>query len=956
MKKTQLVQIALVVVTGCILLVLFYLPYWSVREKTIAAYDGEQLLLADKAIDEIRTFFTTYAKALTYLSTQPGIIRLDREGRSLMKNFLAIHASEISAVTRIDATGHILYTVPETDQVIGRDVSAQAHNRRMMQSHRPIISDVFRSVQGFDAIAFAYPVFEGENYAGAVSFLIPFARVAGESLRKVRLAPQSFILLISRNGIGLYCPQKKHIGRPVRQCFGGQPGIARLVERMRTGQRGSMTLRASLGGSDDAIIRHAVYAPIRLPADNYWSLVIISPESAVLGAMREFRTQWLSAVAAAVGVLVFLFLLLARTQARIRTEREQRQAEQLFVRLLDSTPMGVAVYNLEGELLYVNQSVLDLLGADPDQVIGHNIFEFLLPEYHRIARERIQRLLEGKKNPPAVIRLRTLTGEICDIEITTAFLEVAGQPRLLTVLRDVTRELKRRAVQLRLVTAIEQARESVVITDSEGVIEYVNPAFTRISGYSREEARGRKPSLLKSGRHDLAFYRDLWQTIKSGQVWQGRLINRKKNGELFWEMATISPVRDDSGAITHFVAVKRDITHEVELEDKLRQAQKMEAIGTLAGGIAHDFNNILGGIIGFADLALLRSSPDDPVYEALVNIRRGGKRAADLVQQILTFSRQSVTEKRPVPVQPLIRESLTLLRASLPSTISIHLDLEDETAHVMADAIQLQQVIINLCTNSFQAMRDRGGDLTIRLRIRPASGSGPRQTGELEKCLRLEVIDTGEGISPEVRARIFDPFFTTKNPGEGTGMGLSVVHGIIRDLGGEIQVDSTPGQGTTFTIVLPLVSPEQVNGDEEPVEELPRGRERVVVVDDEEDIQTTSRMMLEHLGYQVIVAGDPVRILEDIRAGRLACDLVITDQTMPAMTGLELARALKQFRADLPVILCTGFSDQVREDRLEEEGVDGLLMKPVELREMALAVRQTLDRYQRAPATGSPSS
>jgi len=947
MPRARLLQTVLVAVTACLLLVLFYLPYWSVRQKTIAAHDAEQLLLAGKAIDEIRSFFSVYGKALEYFAAQPAIIRLSREGKTLMKNFLAIHATELSAITRIDASGRIEYTVPEDPEVIGRDVSGQPHNRRIQAMHRPVISDVFTAAQGYEAIAFSYPVFENGVYRGAISFLIPFARVAGHSLDQVQLAEHGFTLLISRKGIGLYCPEKKHIGRRVQDCFAGQPDLERLAEKMMRGERGSMTLRVSLHAGPDAAPsrRHAVFAPIELPGGNYWSLAVVSPENAVLAAMRNFRNQWLTAVAAAICVLIVLSLLLTRSMARSRAEREKHQAEEMFVRLLDFTPMGVAVYTEKGEIFYVNQSILDLLEAEPEQVFGHNVFDFLLPSYHQIARDRIRRLLSGKKNQPAVIKVKGVRGKVRDVEIVSARFTFADQTSIITVLRDVTRELKRKAEQQRLVTAIEQARESVIITDADGKIEYVNPAFTRITGFSREESLGQTPRLLQSGYHDREFYEQLWQTLLSGQVWQGRFVNQRKDGTRFTELATVSPVRDVTGEITHFVAVKRDITHEVELEDKLRQAQKMEAIGTLAGGIAHDFNNILGAIMGFADMGLLQTEAGSPVHDALFNIRRAGKRAADLVQQILTFSRQSAAEKYPVAVRPLINESLKLLRASLPATITIHQELTDEDVFVLADPTQLQQVIINLCTNGFHAMQERGGELTVRLQVLSGDACPLSTRMGDERCLCLVVADTGTGMAPEVMERIFDPFFTTKKPGEGTGMGLSVVHGIIRDIGGEIRVESTPGQGTTFTIHLPLT--EGVPEVEDPGPgELPRGQEHVVVIDDEEDILTTSRMMLEHLGYRATLRDDPVTTLNELVNGGLVCDLVLTDQTMPGLTGLELARRLKESRPDLPVVICTGYSDKVNEESTAEAGAEGLLLKPVELRDLAVLLRDILDRKE----------
>lgn len=946
MKRTTFFNAVLVFVTATVLLGLFYLPYWSVRKKTIAAFNNEQMILADQAIKGIELFFDTYAKALRYFAGQSAIIRLDDSGRLLMDDFLSIHATELSAITRVDAAGRILYTTPPVEGTLGSDVSGQEHNRLVMKTHRPIISDVFKTVQGYDSIAFAYPVFEDEKYVGSINFLIPFAYIAAKYLEPIRVADRGFTMMISRNGVGLYCPMKKHVGHKVTECFADEPEMLQLSRKMMSRKQGSMTIKTVLpiDGDKLPVSRYAVYSPVSLPGDNYWSIAVVSPENDVLAAMRGFRNQWFMVTAVAICAVLLLSYLLTRTLARNREEKNRRAVEEQLVRLLDFTPMGIIVYSKDkGKVAYINKKGLEILGEVEEDVLGVSVFDFVHADSREFVATRLTGLAEGESNEAATIKLITPGGAVKDVEISSALFLFSGRASFISVFRDVTEELKQVATQRRLATAIEQANESVVITDQTGVIEYVNPAFTETSGYSREEVLGRQPSLLRSGKQDKRFYRKLWETITHGRVWQGRIVNRRKSGELFTEMATISPVRDLNGKITHYVAVKRDVSHEVELEKKLRQAQKMEAIGTLAGGIAHDFNNILGAILGFADMALLQSDPESPAHDSLIHIRKGGKRAADLVQQILTFSRQSSTEKKQIAVTSLIQESLQLLRASLPSTITIRQDLQAENALVMADATQLQQIVINLCTNAFQAMREHdGGTLTIRLEELGFKECGKTLQLQTDKCIRLTIADTGIGIDPAVLERIFDPFFTTKEPGEGTGMGLSVVHGIIRDIGGEISVDSKLGSGTTFTVLLPSTEPveEENKGGSSP---LPMGTEHILVVDDEEDILKTSRMMLAHLGYTVSVSKDPAAMLEQIRNKTFNCDLVVTDQTMPHLTGLEFIRELHQVKPNLPVILCTGYSDRVNEESVRKVGGAGLLMKPADLRDLALMIRGALD-------------
>ena len=948
MKRTTLFSAGLLCVTTVLLLTLFYLPYQSVHNKTVAAFDNEQMILANQAASEIESFFTVYSKALQYFATQPSIIRLDDSGRVLMADFLTIHALDLDAVRRIDASGKVLFNASDVPGITGETIFEPFRINVLRTTKQPVVSDVFTTAQGNHAFAFFYPIFDGDLFAGAIGFLIPYEGLVESHLRSIQLSDQGITMMVSRTGLGLYCPRQENIGRHVRESFGNEPEVLAICKKMMQGEQGSVSFSASFGphGGTSPIIRYGIYVPVHLPGDNLWSILVASPENEVLIAMHGFRDQWVIVTVVALCAVILLSYLEARTIARNRAAEKQRMIEEQLVLLLDFAPIGIVIVSMEGRVTYANKVILDLMEVESvEDVLGCTPFKFVHSDYQEFIAERFNNLLKGQTNEAAIIQVVTTRSTVKDVEISSTPFVFREQTSIIIILRDVTEELKNAASQRRLVTAIEQANESVMITDHNGVIEYVNPFFTAVTGYSSEEVLGNNPRILKSGKHDPRFYKELWKTITHGHVWQGRFINCRKDGALFTEMATISPVRDVTGRITHFVAVKSDISHEVALEGKLRQAQKMESIGTLAGGIAHDFNNILGAILGFTDMALLRSEMDSELHDSLLHIRKGGKRAADLVQQILTFSRQSSMEKKPIKAAPLIRESLGLLRASLPSTIVIKKELQAEDVMILADATQLQQVVLNICTNAFQAMQELGGELTIRLEEVPFAENAHHATLPTDRLLRLSVEDTGPGMEPDVVNRIFDPFFTTKEPGKGTGMGLSVVHGILRDLGGEIRVDSTPGKGTIFTVFLPIVEPEE-DGEEQQHLPLPLGTEHILVVDDEKDVLTITKMMLTHQGYEVTTAENPVKALEEIRTGRAEYDLVLTDQTMPQLTGLEFVREVHALRPELPVVICTGYSDKVNEESVKNVGAAGLMMKPVELRDLAVLIRKTLDAKQ----------
>ena len=418
------------------------------------------------------------------------------------------------------------------------------------------------------------------------------------------------------------------------------------------------------------------------------------------------------------------------------------------------------------------------------------------------------------------------------------------------VATDITAIKESEDDRIRLKAAIDQASETVVITDVKGSIQYVNPAFEKLTGYSREEAIGQNPKILNSGKLDPQFFKKMWAELTQGHVWKGRLINRKKDGSLFEEEATISPVRNQEGRISNFVAVKRDVSKEVSLEKQLRQAMKMEAIGTLAGGIAHDFNNILAAIIGFSEIAKDQLSPDDPIRDDLDQVLTAGSRAAVLVKQILTFSRQGEEELKPLNIHIIIKEVLKLLRASLPTTIEVKEDIDTACGIILADPTQLHQVLMNLCTNAKHAIGGQIGTLSVSLREKKVT-----ETETIEDCpqlkrgtyLDLEISDTGCGMDGLTMANIFDPFFTTRKIGKGTGLGLSVVHGIIKQHKGEISVSSVINQGTTFHIYLPVINEKMVDTGQLFSDLLPGGNERILLVDDEPVIARMLERVLDIL-------------------------------------------------------------------------------------------------------------
>ncbi len=525
-----------------------------------------------------------------------------------------------------------------------------------------------------------------------------------------------------------------------------------------------------------------------------------------------------------------------------------------------------------------------------------------------------------------------------------------------------------------LATACEQLEEGLAIFDSQGEVQYINSSLERISGCDRQWASGKTIyDLGRDGKKGWIF-KVMTEAMARGGSWSSRFAARGSSEELILEIdARVSPFRDDSGQETSYIFVCRDVSQEEHLQKQLRQSQKMEALGTLAGGIAHDFNNILGAILSCTEFALEEAPEGSTAREDLERVLKAGNRGKLLIKQILTFSRHSEQERRPIHIEPLVKEFLKFLRASLPANVEIRQNISAGSATIMADPTQIIQVVMNLCTNAAHAMREKEGILQVSLskmsidplkathtargrnsrpyRLSEAVIEPSKSTSQLcadaDYCVKLTVSDTGHGMDQNTIERIFDPFFTTKKHGEGSGLGLSVAHGIVMSHGGDITVSSQPGKGTTFEVFLPGIEAAGEPAEAPRCNPIHRGSERIMFVDDEEDLVYAGEKMLKRLGYQAEVYRNGMEALEAFRARPEEFDLIITDQSMPHMTGIELAREALLIRPEIPIVLCTGFSPDSTEGIAPREaaliGIREVRMKPLCSTELAGIIRKILD-------------
>ena len=651
-------------------------------------------------------------------------------------------------------------------------------------------------------------------------------------------------------------------------------------------------------------------------------------------------------------------------QIRDKNRSLEKSRENLAV-TLDAIGDAVIVTDVRGCIVRMNPVAESLTGWPLNEALGRDIQEIFRVEHletRKPVENPVKKVLESGKTVKVVTDNVLVSKDGVDYRIADS-----GSPirlpdgmviGVVLVFRDVTALLKTREElkdsEERYRITFEKAAMGMARLDAEGRVLEANPRLCEILGYTQDElttmnfmdyTHPEERHIGEMSRQRLVSGMTDFQTRKKRYI--------RKDGKIIWVNMIISIVRDPAGKPKYFISMVEDITGTIKyeedkarLEAQLRQSQKMEAIGTLAGGIAHDFNNILWAIMGYTELTLLEIPKDAPYRDNLNQVMKAGQRAKALVEQILRFSRQADTDHKPLRIAPLVQESLKLLRATLPSTVEIRRHLETERGQTLSDPTQIHQMLMNLCSNAADAMQPKGGGiLTVRLERLDLDEAAAEKHMDLKvgPYIKLTVSDTGIGMDREILEHIFEPFFTTKETGKGTGMGLAVIHGLVKSHDGAILVDSTLGKGSVFEIYFPAIETEKENEEAVRESSAPGGTERILFVDDEESLVLMNRKYLKQLGYRVTASTDAGKALELFLASPDDFDLLVSDQTMPMMTGDLLAGEVLKVRPDLPVILCTGFSEHLTVEKVEAMGVKKLIMKPVGATELAVIIRDVLD-------------
>ena len=643
-----------------------------------------------------------------------------------------------------------------------------------------------------------------------------------------------------------------------------------------------------------------------------------------------------------------------RLYKEIEDRRKAEEAllanEQRYRRVFENTGTATILIESDRTISMANARALQLIGLTEDKIVGHRkITDFVAP----VHRDRLiiynELRMRGDPNVPQQFEFQIIDVQGRSRDVLANVQWIPESHQTIASMLDITESNKLVQERRRLAAVIDQSAAGIIITDNHGRVQYVNRAFENLSGFDRQECIGQSMEADFFCDQDRKILKQMTFMVSGDDSCTGRFKNRRRDGQTYIADTRIFAVFNDRGKVENLVCFKTDVTHEVLLEKQLQQAQKMEAIGTLAGGIAHDFNNVLSGILGYTEISLHRAGDNEYLKRNLTRILDGCHRAKELVKNILTFSRKSDEKAEPLEIQIIIKEALKLLRASIPSTIEFKQRIHPRPIIVNARPTQIHQVIMNLFTNAAQAMQPGGGLLEVCLQtMEMTSGQCESNPGLAPgPYCQLTVRDTGEGIKTEDLERIFEPYFTTKVQTGGTGLGLSVVHGIVTSIGGAITVQSRPGEGTLFTIHLPMIN-DTAKTKTPAQQELPMGKECILVVDDEIFILEIMTDMLRTLGYSVETANSGKEAWERYTSAPDRFDVILADLTMPKMTGRQLARKIRQKDSLLPMILTTGMASEAGPQEDQDGLFAAVLPKPVNFGELAGTLRQVLDEAPKA--------
>jgi len=934
--------------------------------------------IADQLDDRMRTAQTELTTVAQTIS--PDLLSDPVKARAFIMGRPDTLAMFDNGVYLFSASGKLLSGVPLEPHLKGMDFSHRDYFKRTIATGKPQVTEPFISAQAsrHPIIMFSAPILDRSGKVIGIlggsldlyrdNFL---GRLAG-----IKLGKQGYLYLLSDSRLMIVHPDRDRIlenhPRPssnqlLDAALSGFEGTGEtvstrgveLISSFKRLQSNGWILAVNLPRSEAYVMVHRAQYYLYLAFGTALALAVVvvwllmrhltAPLISVTHQVREItaRKDAYARIVAGTGNEIGL---LAEAFNTLLDELDSQKREMQLI--LDCAGEGIFGVDLEGRITFVNPAAASMTGYRQEELLGmhqHTILHHTKADGTNYPVEECP--VRGASEAGTVQQnggelFWRKDGSSFPVEfIRNPILEQGGPVGEVVVFKDITERVRSKEQLLKLSQTVMQNPVSVLITDLEGRIEFVNPRFTQITGYQAEEVIGQNPSLLQSGQTDPDQYKKMWETISSGRMWSGELYNQCKNGAYFWEHATISPIRNVAGAITHFMAFKEEITERKQLEAQLRHAQKMEAVGQLAGGVAHDFNNLLTAIIGFGTLLQYTIDSEDPRRRHIDHILGAAERATQLTGSLLALSRKQMMKLVATDLVGLARNHTRFLERVIGEDVTLETEFCSQPLIVHADGGQLEQVFMNLATNGRDAMPG-GGRLRFKLEGVQLDREFCRQHdfGEPGAYALISISDTGIGMDQETQKKIFEPFFTTKEVGRGTGLGLSIVYGIVKQHNGQVTVSSAPGgAGTTFSVYLPIVAQVEEQLQPAAVTMPPGGDETILIAEDDPAVRALMETVLEERGYRVILSRDGQEAVELYRAHREAVDLCVFDVIMPRKNGKEACEELRQLDPGLKVLLVSGYTADLMGSRgIQVDEVD-LMMKPVRPIELAGKVREMLD-------------